>query len=483
MPKAVRWLGAGIVVFLIVVLVARPWLWQVCLKGVKEPLPPAAEAQVEPLAPSTFPGELDSFLTSRDVDLPEVPQDLRKIPERERAKALAAAQVLVRRLPEILEAPPGRWPSSNQPSTLDIFARIRRAARVLNCAGLIWLENGKSPEALRAGFLLIELGQRCAERSNILALLVGLSVSRTGYDLLRTVTCHTSNVEALRSMAERLKRLPASPPPWDDSVRWEYAYVRRMLSNPPGISPLQKALLSYVGVLGSCPISVAAAVFQDALHWDDLSPEALWHHRWGPSGPAVEPKVPGLKLTRADLDRRVQRQALVRSLVPPLKQAFIATQHSDLLRALTLATIAAQAHKVETGTWPEGLEAETLQRVGLSTMDLQDPFTGAGLLWFARKRDLIAAARQLFQQQAPYMPRRRLASLRKLLEEPPDTSPLFPLVWSPLATGDAWAEPHGAPDDFGRTLFRVMPPPVGPLEAEVGSTLRREPTSGGVSHL
>ncbi len=447
MRRTLRWVGAGLLVALLVILLVRPWVWLMCLPPIPEQLPPSDQLRQPPLQPGTFPGELAELLAS--TELPAVPATGTRepLPPEVRSRFRATASALQEKLEEVLQAPRGHWirPDKQQES-LDLLSNVRQLARLLELSGRLALADGDRDQARRTAVLLIRMGRRLTEGTSAPGFLVGIAVEHLGCRLLLLwMDSPELSAEELRGLCKQLKALKEKRESWDELVRWKYAETRDLLKKPTGITKAQALLLNYLGFLGPCPISVARVVCRDAQNWDELPPEKLWLQPWRPSGPDVPPRVPGLSITRASLDRKVVRNPFVWSFVSPFRHLLRAHRRAELSTRIVFATAAAHTHRLTTGQWPRTLSQEQLARVGLTSTDVHDPFRQQQLLWFPHKGALLRRARQLASEGTDPS-KERLRELRNLLKDFPNSSPI---VWVPLGASES------SVDDFGTSLFLV----------------------------
>lgn len=441
---------ACFIVAVIFVAATRPWLWNRCLPRLLEPLPTGPELDAPMFSTQALPPEILQLLDDIASDVSASDDSAPAVTEERRQRIVAAAERLITFLADRMAATPaGHHPPPAADNELDVFSRHKVAVRTLYEAGRIWLDAGESEKTWQAVLLIIRLGRRWAAGGAATGSMVAAASEHRGYHLALQMVAQTEpGPEQARRLVSELNALEPRPA-WELVVRQEYREVKKLLLQPPGVTRIQAALLSYLGIAGECPLSVTRAVYNDALRWDRIPPHELWSRPWGPSGPAPDPKLPGISVPRRELDRLVSSHPLLGGSATVLKHALIARLRADLYEAGTLAGIAAHVYRKRTGTWPERLSDDVLQPLGLTDDHIRDPFTGDPVLWTPDAAELLRVARRL-RNQVPYVSPRRIAEIRDLLTDFPKEAPL---IWSPLACGDLWAKPTVTCDEFGATLL------------------------------
>ena len=430
--KRFRTLAALLSLVVVLLLVLRPWTWWLRLPLVREPLPPAGQLREPPARPGTFPYELQKLLDQHERLLTEPFADVDKVDEATRQRWQAQQHTVAARLRAALAAPDGNWPDEDEQWSPWV-ERTRQLGRYISAWAVLELEAGRAAEALDSILLVAELGRRLSRRSNIMRTLVAIAVESQAYaSLLRWMSSDLADEQLLRQALQRLRDLEAQPASWQETLAWEYVSSRVLLLAPQGLGPAQRMLLTYLGVIGRPPLSVLAAVFHDARRWEELPPETLWQTRWQLSGPASPPSVPGLKLTRAELDAKLRRNAIVFSIVSPLRSVLAARTLRELRFRLTLVRLALHCEQKRTGKWPGRITTELLSRYNLPQRVGIDPFRRQEFFYYVDRSTLLETLKRPGNELTESLGRQTVtARLRSLLQKYPAGEPL---CWCPLVS-------------------------------------------------
>ncbi len=431
---------AVILLLAVFLLVLQPWTWPVALPSVSEPLPPARLLLQPPARPGTLPGEIARLCRDHRQLLEKAtfgPDEIdENLPDRQsKERWLAEADTVADELQAALEAEDGVWPAmwtdAAEVNAEDLIRHTRSLTRCLLVAAAIRTERTEFEEALRYYLLCIQLGCRLNRGATALWSAVGGAVEAVAQrGLLQWMSHPELDERLLRGAIAKLRHVGTCGS-WREVLRWEYAAQRTLLMNPPGISRLQRFLLSSAGAIGHRPLSILAALIHDASHWEELSYRSLWLEKWGTSGPGVQPRVPGLTLSRRDLDYVVSKHSLIAATPKQLRKLLRAMFRRRGYRRITLLRLAAHAERRRTGNWPVHFGPAVLERYELPTSVVEDPFVPQRVMYFGNRTQLLAAAERVARlQRWPLIPARAVDRLRTLLENYPDGEPL---CWLPLS--------------------------------------------------
>lgn len=288
---------------------------------------------------------------------------------------------------------------------LTVSQSMRSAGRLLTGRARLLLDDGRTDEALPLILEAIRLGRHLAFRGPLVSGISGIATESDGTTAFGEWAAHESvTPDSILDALESWRSIEPAPPWASDLLKGEYVYNVRGFDDPrslyPGGSPpsglgqrirrsAERFLLGMAGVSGNQVVSAFNALLWDRLAWCD---RPAWERReWTTTftGPEhLSPAVPGVHLTRAELDEIVKEAVLVRLLVPALDQAAKAVDGAALGRAVMETKAALLAYRKRTGRYPERLDELV---PGLLPELPVDPYSGEPLGWSVSDQDVFEA--------------------------------------------------------------------------------------------